>query len=68
MLCSVESALPHVEEWDFIEGGTKFVLKSRGRHGPAKAELFETETGSLLAMAPAYGEDGLSKLAETYRD
>lgn len=68
VLCRVESALPHVEEWDFIEGGTKFVLKSRGRHGPAKVELFETETGNLLAMVPAYSEDGQPKWAEPYRD
>lgn len=68
VLCRVESALPHVEEWDFIDGGAKFVLKSRGRHGPAKVELFETETGSLLAMVPAYSEDGLPKWAESYRD
>ncbi len=68
VLCRVESALPHVEGWDFIDGGAKFVLKSRGRHGPAKVELFETETGNLLAMVPAYSEDGQPKWAEPYRD
>ena len=68
VLCRAESALPHVEEWSFTDGGTKFVLKSRGRHGPATVELFETDGGRLLASVPAYNENGLPAWAEPYSD
>lgn len=67
VLCRVEVGLFHVEEWGFTPDGEKFVVKTRGHHGPANLELRETTTGKLLAEIKAY-EEKLPGWAEPYRE
>lgn len=67
VLCRVEAGLMTVEEWDFIEGGAKFVVKTRGHHGPATIELHDTVTGKLISSAQAFAEN-LPEWAVPYRD
>ena len=67
VLCRVEAGLMTVEEWDFIEGGAKFVVKTRGHHGPAAIELHDTVTGKLISSVKAFAEN-LPEWAVPYRD
>lgn len=41
------TAMANVERWAFVNGGSQIIVKSRGNHGPAMVELFDTATGTL---------------------
>ena len=47
VLCSFRTALPNVETWRLTRGDSQIIVKSRGNHGPAMVELFDTTTGML---------------------
>ena len=68
VLCRVESAGAHVEDWSFISNGAQFVLKTRGNHGPASVELHDTATGKLIETTPAWSEGKLPTWAEPFRE
>lgn len=50
--CSTSS--PNVEETRFINEQDQIVVKSRGNHGPATVQLFNTHTGAQEASVMAY--------------
>jgi hypothetical protein len=56
----LRTQLPNVEKWKLIDDDQKIVIKSRGNHGPAAVELFDTRDGQLrdkvLAFAIHDGE------------
>jgi len=41
------TAMANVERWSFTNGTSQIIVKSRGNHGPAMVELFDTATGTL---------------------
>ncbi len=43
----IRTAMPNVERYAFARGDTQIIVKSRGNHGPATVEMFETATGAL---------------------
>jgi hypothetical protein len=49
-----------LEDWSFVNGGRNIVTKSRGNHGPATVELWESATGmqrdKVLAFAIQNGQ------------
>lgn len=53
-LCSFRTAKPNVEETRWVEEQEKIAVKSRGNHGPATIELFDSRSGSLLGSVLAY--------------
>lgn len=57
---TIRTAMPNVENWKFINGGQQVVTKSRGNHGPASVEMFDTATGAqrdkILAFAIKSGQ------------
>ena len=50
----IRTQLPNVENWKLINGNTEIVVKSRGNHGPAAVELFDTRTGILKDKIMAF--------------
>ncbi len=50
----VRSELPNVERYQFKDGKNKIVVKSRGNHGPAVVELFDSKTGNRRGRVMAY--------------
>lgn len=52
------TALPNVEETKFISEQQQIVVKSRGAHGPATVQLFDTATGSQKSSVAAYNIRG----------
>jgi hypothetical protein len=42
------AAGPFIENWDFADGDTTVIVKSRGRHGPSNIRRFSLKTGELL--------------------
>jgi len=52
------TALPNVEETKFISEQQQIVVKSRGNHGPATVQLFDTATGAAKASVAAYNIRG----------
>ena len=50
----IRTASPNIEQWHFKKGQERIVTKSRGNHGPATVELFETRTGVLRDKVLAY--------------
>lgn len=50
----IKTELPNVEDWKFIESNQFVITKSRGNHGPAQVEKFETRTGILRDKVFAY--------------
>ncbi len=48
------TASPNVEGQHFINNKSQIVVKSRGNHGPATVELFDTRTGALKGKVLAY--------------
>ncbi|MGI9242603.1 MAG: hypothetical protein ACR2RV_17535, partial [Verrucomicrobiales bacterium] len=52
------TALPNVEETKFIREQQQIVVKSRGSHGPATVQLFDTATGSEKSSVAAYNIRG----------
>jgi uncharacterized membrane protein YccF (DUF307 family) len=53
---TLQSKLIIIENWSFEDNGTKVALCCRQSHGPALFEVFDVESGSLLATA---AEDNL---------
>jgi len=54
VVCSIRTAAPNVEKYQFTEGQRGIVVKSRGNHGPATVELFDTHTGVLRDKVLAF--------------
>jgi len=50
----IRPAMPNVEQQRFINGNREIVIKSRGNHGPATIERFDTKTGTLRGKVMAY--------------
>lgn len=48
------TASPNVEETRFISEQDQIVVKSRGNHGPATVQLFNTRTGAQQGSVMAY--------------
>ncbi len=53
-ICFIRTASPNVERHHFINNKSQIVIKSRGNHGPATVELFDTRTGTLKGKVLAY--------------
>lgn len=65
----IKSAMPNVEKTGLINGGSLMVVKSRGDHGPASVELFDTRTGVLRDKVLAFAiKDGRPSWANGYAD
>jgi hypothetical protein len=54
VLTSFRTARPNVEETRWYSEQEQIVVKSRGNHGLATVELFESRTGRLLGTVMAY--------------
>lgn len=54
VLSSFSTARPNVEEYHWYAGQEQIVVKSRGNHGPATVQLFESHTGRPLGSVMAY--------------
>lgn len=53
-VCSFRTAMPNVEETRFINEQDQIVVKSRGNHGPATVQLFNTRNGAEQSRVMAY--------------
>lgn len=53
-LSRITTASPNIEKHHFIHGKKQIVIKSRGNHGPATVQLFDTKTGVLKGKVLAY--------------
>ncbi len=53
-ISTCRTAMANVERWKFANGGTQIVVKSRGNHGPASVEMFDTATGRLRDKVLAF--------------
>ena len=49
-----KTASPYIEQTRFINEQNQIVVESRGNHGPATVELFNTRTGRLEGTVKAY--------------
>lgn len=58
LLTQVDSGLFFVEEYNFINNRNQLVVKSRGRHGPATVQLFDSRTGRQIDEIFAYEVTG----------
>lgn len=68
VLSSIRSARPNVEQTRWHAEQEQIVVKSRGNHGPATVELFDSRTGrrlgSVMAYEAASGPDWARPMAE----
>ncbi|NWK54830.1 hypothetical protein HW115_04370 [Verrucomicrobiaceae bacterium N1E253] len=48
------TALPNIETTRFISEQEQIVIKSRGAHGPAEVQLFNSRNGAVLGQVKAY--------------
>ena len=53
-LCSFRTASPNVEQTWWYSEQEQIVVKSRGNHGPAPVQLFDSRTGRELGRVMAY--------------
>ncbi|MCH7228445.1 hypothetical protein [Haloferula sp. A504] len=53
-LSVIRTALPNVEETRWYSEQEQIAVKSRGNHGPATVQLFDSRTGRQLGSVPAY--------------
>lgn len=53
-LCSFRTAMPNVEQTRWHSEQEQIVVKSRGSHGPATVQLFDSRTGAELGRVMAY--------------
>jgi hypothetical protein len=53
-LCSFRTASPNVETIRWYQEQEQIVVKSRGNHGPATVQLFDSRTGRQLGTVKAY--------------
>jgi hypothetical protein len=68
-VCLIRTQLPNVENWKLINGNTEIVIKSRGDHGPAAVERFDTKTGILKDRIMAVAiQDGQPDWAEGFEE
>ncbi len=58
VIARIKTAMPNVEKTKLINGGRQIVTKSRGNHGPATVELFDTGTGTLRDKVLAFAIKG----------
>ena len=66
-VCLIRTQLPNVENWKLINGNTEIVVKSRGNHGPAAVELFDTRIGVLKGKIMAFAiQDGKPEWAQGF--
>lgn len=69
VVSTLRTAAPNVEKHHFKEGQKQIVVKSRGNHGPATVELFDTKTGVLRDKILAYAiKNGHPKWARGMQD
>lgn len=54
VLTSFRTAAPNVEQTRWYAEQEQIVVKSRGNHGPATVELFNSRTGAKLGTVMAY--------------
>ena len=54
VVTSIRTAMPNVEETRWHKGKSEIAVKSRGSHGPATVELFNSRTGAKLGTVMAY--------------
>lgn len=65
----IRTQLPNVEKWEIINRNTEIVIKSRGDHGPAAVERFDTQTGVLKDTVMAYTvRNGQPEWAQGFED
>lgn len=69
LVSTLRTASPNVEAHHFMSGQQQMVVKSRGDHGPATVELFDTRTGALRGKVLAYAiENGQPAWARGMQD
>lgn len=69
LIVRIKTALPNVEDWKFVEEGGYVITKSRGSHGPASVEKFESRTGILRDKVLAYAiRNGEAEWAKGFED
>lgn len=54
VVSTLRTASPNIEQHHFTAGQSQMVVKSRGNHGPATVQLFDTRTGALRDKVLAY--------------
>jgi hypothetical protein len=54
VLCSVRTAMPNVEQTRWAQEQERIVVKSRGNHGAATIQLFDSRSGRELGRVMAY--------------
>ncbi len=54
VISTIRTASPNVESHHFNKGQSQIVVKSRGNHGPATVQLFDTKTGILRDKVLAF--------------
>ena len=68
VLASFQTAKPNVEETRWYSEQEQIVVKSRGNHGPAAVQLFDSrsgrELGNVMAYEAADGPDWARSMAE----
>lgn len=50
----IQTAMPNIEAHHFTRGQQQIVVKSRGNHGPATVQLFDTPSGAVKGQVMAY--------------
>ena len=69
VVSTLRTASPNVESHHFTSGQSQMVVKSRGNHGPATVELFDTKTGVLRDKILAFAiENGQPAWARGMQD
>ena len=51
---TISTASPNIEQTRWHKGKQQIVVKSRGNHGPATVQLFNSRTGRQLGTVKAY--------------
>lgn len=65
----LRTAMANVEKWKLIDDDKSIVVKSRGNHGPATVERFDTRTGVLKDKILSFAiEDGRPSWAKGMQD
>ena len=67
VIAEVKSAKGFIEEWAFVENGSRLVLVTRGAHGPGYIELHDTAAGKLIESVKA-STDNLPLWARPYAE
>jgi hypothetical protein len=67
VVAQCKSGKGFIEDWMFTADGSRFVLLTRGAHGPADIELHDANTGKLIQSVKAY-DDNLPAWAQPYKE